>query len=461
MVSDTSAVWDNNTLAYFTDSGYVVTIVPTPANGGTVSRDRVVVEGPTTYSVNGDTLTIGTTTIRASAALGYAFSFWSPDGGVISADLTIYAHFAGAESTYWYNKNYNGSVSMLFDLTGSNTSQTISAAIYSGSVVNSMPIWSTTGLTLVAHVDYSGGQAHVGVELLRGTAVVQTNKIGTSWPSIGAWKQIMVTLDTEHGRVNVTPVRTMASFTDYTLYESQTSTAMDFSRHLSGTANATLVLQHDVGAGTPPKFSVTATRPFLDTYGAVMIDPSIDVAHYYPQYDSVRLNFYSFALYGDSITLNGVTWQVDGSKVTIPYVNGRDGKHYTPSLIPDADVLTKTLELNNIYVSWDHLTGKCSVTFVSDRWTIDLGDYRTKQISFEGMWYFTTMLYEPSITTEKALGEWKTLPETNESQMLLIYLGVLTVAGVAGIIHVRRGGHATLDLLVIAAAGVVGYVMLG
>jgi hypothetical protein len=234
---------------------------------------------------------------------------------------------------------------------------------------------------------------------------------------------------------------------------------LDFSTEIKD-AGVREIIHSETGVGDSPKFSVTFTRVFLDTYGVVMFGPEINVAEYFPQYNALRLNIYSFALYGDAMRINGQEWAVEDGKVTVYYVQDSDGKH-VPTYDPGLPVRSKTLALNNIYVTWDG--SRCALTFVDDRFTLDLGEYQAGNmtVSFTGMWYFTTMLWDSSIGVEKSVTGWKVLPETTAQQLILLFMGILLVAGVAAMIHIRRSGRSTVDLIVIGAAMVVAFIMLG
>ena len=153
-------------------------------------------------------------------------------------------------------------------------------------------------------------------------------------------------------------------------------------------------------------------------------------------------------------------WAVNDGKIMVNYVKDQYGNH-VPTYDPDLPVQSRTLALNNIYVTWDGT--RCALTFVDDRFTIDLGVYQpgNMTVAFTGLWYFTTMLWDSTLATEKQLGDWKAFPETTAQQMILIFMGILLIAGVAGMVHVRRSGRGTVDLIVIGAAMVVAFVMLG
>ena len=404
-------------------------------------------------------MTLGSITVSALPNTGYVFDSWSPSSGTVNSNMTITVTFVESHLvplTYWTNDNYNGRIDIIFNFEG-NGSQTITGDLFTGSSSAGVANWSDTGYSVQVDVEKSGTQTRVGAQILQGTTVIKTNATGGSWPNVGSWDALQVSIDPENAQVVFTPVSVLNSFTDYKLYSTQARTMLSWGEVLESSAIRTL--QHEA-SGDAPRFSVVNTRVFLDTYNAVLFDPRINVREKFPQYDSVRLNFYSFALYGDSMTVNGYTYPVTGDKITITYVD-QDGTHYAVGAVPGGEQRTRDFTLSNIYVSWDALTGHCTLTFVNDRWTLDMGEYTHQVVSFAGMWYFYTMLYDSHVTQDKSLGDWKVLPETNQSQMVLIYLGILAVAGTAGLIHIRHGGHATLDLIVIGCAGIVGYILLG
>ena len=188
-----------------------------------------------------------------------------------------------------------------------------------------------------------------------------------------------------------------------------------------------------------------------------MNNPTINLYNHFPQYDKLRANFYGFALYGQSMTVNNTTYTVQNGAVTVSYATLGDGTKVLPSLAPDKPVETRTLALNNVSVTWDG--SHCYLTFESDRFTIDLGAYQqgNELVSFAGLWYFTSVLYEPSTTTAKELGEWKMLPDLSWNQMLIIFLGVIVLAG--AILYIRMRGS-FLDLLLIGGAAVTAFILI-
>lgn len=377
---------------------------------------------------------------------------------VMSFFFTVVDPTPPIDGTFWSNgtvqdPTYNGRVDILFDMPASSAVHTMDMTIYEMSANPDMSVnWTASAYSLEISISY-GTALHVSATLTGGDSPL----IGSANP--GAWTKILISIDPEHGTVTATPVRTFTSFTQFTLYDDQAKTVLDFSSEIKD-AGVRDILHTEDGEGDSPRFSVTATRVFLDTFGVVMFGPEINVAEYFPQYDALRLNIYSFALYGDAMRINGQEWAVTDGKITVRYVRDQDGNHM-PTYNPDLPVQTRTFALSNIYVTWDG--SRCSLTFVDDRFTLDLGTYSegNMTVSFVGMWYFTTMLWDSSIGTEKAVTGWKVLPETTSQQMILIFMGLLLIAGVAAMIHVRKSGRGTVDLIVIGAAMVVAFIMLG
>ena len=156
--------------------------------------------------------------------------------------------------------------------------------------------------------------------------------------------------------------------------------------------------------------------------------------------DSYRFAFQSFAIYGDSITINGVNYPLfDSNKIEI------DGKTYT---------------LDNFYISFSE-QGKTSITFKNLNRTVDLGDTVDKTVSFDGVWYFSTALYEGSITTEEVY-EWddNLISNINIQLVLLLTLGLLLGLSLlfVALLHVNLS---LMDKVVLVFAGAVILCIIG
>lgn len=451
-----------------TQTTYTVTFAASPSAYGNVSTSTLTVpygaiwsvaSGSNTIYVNGQAVVA----IPAQSDLDWTYRFvsWSRFGsGTVTEDTTITAYFDRipsvlADGVYWCNDNYNGRVDILFKFESqANKVHNLTMDLYSPTVLdNNRTVWSASGYTLDINLNYPNTSV---------TATLKYNgsQVKTVSKNLGTWPTYVLSMDSDNGVLSVTPVKIFNSFTDYTLYDKQIKTILDFSDSSTGKAIYTIV-HTDAGVGSPVKFSVVKTLSFLNTYGVVLYNPSINLSDYFPQYDSIRVNLYSFALYGESMTINGTTYTLNGSKVTVTYVS--DGEHnYLPSVMPNDTPKTKTMDLSNIYITFDGETNHVSLTFDNDRFTIDLGEYsdNLRTFSFTGIWYFTTMVYEPYTATEKTVGSWKPLPTLSTVQMLFIFLGLLAVGAAFAAIRIRRSGLGYVDLIIIIVSGFVAYLLL-
>ena len=186
-------------------------------------------------------------------------------------------------------------------------------------------------------------------------------------------------------------------------------------------------------------WSVYNTNLFMDTYGSVMVDPSIDLADYWADMNSYRYSFQSFAIYGDSITMNGVNYPVIDESITID---------------------DKTYKLDNFYLSFSE-QGDASVTFKNINRTVSLGATTDKTVSFTGTWYFNAGLYEGKLTDNYSY-EWDIsdpLNNFNINTLILISLGLMVVLALCFI--AMRVNFGTLDKAVMIFAGVILLIVLG
>lgn len=451
-------------------ASYIVTFQASPGDYGSMSSTTVTAQYGTLWYINADRFYIdGQVASRAvprASDLTYTYSFdgWSTaeQSGTIVSDMTVTAYFSRApvvhsDGVHWTNGNYNGKVDILFRFADTdNKTHTMTMDLYDGVVFQDESTrWDASGYSLEIDQTYTSSISIAATLLYNGSP---TDATATLNP--GKWTSYVISIDTDEGNVSIIPVKTFYSFTDYTLYDNQKRTVLDYSDKVKGSAILDILHTESEQGSNSPRFSVISTHVFLNTFGVVLYNPTINLHDYFPQYEAIRVNFYSFALYGESITINGITYALDGSRITVQYVS--DGsEHYLPGVMPNADVQTRTFELTNIYVTYQD--GHCYLTFVNDRFTLDLGAYtpNDQTISMNGLWYFATMVYEPYTATEKHLSDWKTIPETNGSQMVLMFCGILIVAGAAVAIHVRKSGLGVIDLVVIGGALVVALLTLG
>ena len=364
------------------------------------------------YASNSEGLTNLSNSMTVTAYKAPDPIYMDTNQGVTLADATV----------HWSNGYPVGGMDVLFRVPTTGQAYTNTMAIPltdgpDGSAVGSLNVYITasTGGRIQVSLDDGDGQQSI---------------------DIGQWRNFSLSLDFISGSYSVVPVTQFATFNDYT--------ALDESRHfdridIRGTAGTVTWGYEDASLD----LGVVATDVFMNTYGVVMTDPSLSISEYFPEIADIRLNFYSFALYGSSVIINGQTFQVnDSAQINVPYED-------------DGEMVDSWHTLTNIYITFEDRT---SITFVTDGYTADLGPTTTDVVSFKGNWYFTTGLYKGFETTESYY-EWtldKFIFDSNGS--IVVYLGLLAL-GTA--IIAKVAGLRALDIVVIVCAGIFGYVMLG
>ena len=251
---------------------------------------------------------------------------------------------------------------------------------------------------------------------------------GSDSKNMGLWTVAQIRINLGAGSVSVTPIVGTADFMAPVAENSSTATWYNW---YNGGDLASLTFS-SVGASC--RWGITETRVFLNTYNAVMNDPSIDITQHFPDLEGWRLNFYSFATVGDSITINNKTFAV-GPNQTITVTNDND---------------SITGQLSDIVVSKD-LDGDIWFGFRNGA-SINLGPAVSNVISFTGLWYFTTGLYE-AVHTLASYYEWNIdgAWHANGGQIVIIFLGCILGAVVVckGLMKIPFKG---MDGLVLASA---------
>lgn len=329
-----------------------------------------------------------------------------------------------SSSVSWDNGYNNGGIDILFRAPSGSTTYGNTFTI---PLLNIDGTSAGQTMTLTVSVPSSG---NVSVTLSSGSE--------TDIVSLGAWRNFMVSLDFVTGTYEAIPITDFVSFTTYTVLDgSGQSLDVDVSQRCMRTMS--------MSSGNSLTFGVVQTSTFLNTYDAVMVDPSLNISDYFTELADIRLNFFSFALYGDSITINGETYDVNrNAQINIPD-NSRD------------EPVDRWLTLTNIYITFEG--ANTYLTFVNDGLTIDLGPTTTTEISMEGIWYFTTGLYEGFETTETAY-EWDYHSFIFDSNMAIAaFLGFLALGTIVGS-RMIRGGMSILDYIVVGFAALCGFVLM-
>lgn len=268
---------------------------------------------------------------------------------------------------------------------------------------------------------------------------------GSYHPEIlGYWPAVQVTLYASENKIVVTPTNDTSLLT----VVDEQPYSFTLSNYLPAGTIDKIVFKNYLTASDPDRtatWQITSTSVFLNTYDTVMKDPSINIVSQFPDiYRDYRLNFYSFALYGESFTINGTNFAVDRNNATVTFQYGGQAV---------------TQYLNNIYVTVDDLHTYLTFANVNQRY--DLGATTTHVISFAGYWYFTTGLYEP-VEGLQTVYNWDLNGafHADAGQCLVIFFAILV--GCVLIAHTYFNVNLRVyDWLIIGFAGFFAYVYFG
>ena len=402
---------------------------------------------------------------------GYIFDGWytqSSDGDLVvsgdiyslTADQTLYAHWTQS-ITYWTNGNPNGSVSILYHLDDTGVTNDL--------ITNARLLRYDPSVTDDPNTQYNESFIDTGYYL---QIEIISTKVGNSYDAqaiarlyngndgliaqgyndFGAWGSFIITMDTMNATVSYTKVMQFRSFTDY--QESVSGTILSYGDNQTYTSLSTYELKMTPISAKVPRQSITNTSVFLNTFGVVLTDPSIDISQYFPEMTEARLNFYSFALYGQSMTVNGHTMDVTAPNITVYYKQNNNNIVIQDG--PGDDVKSRMLELTNIYITWTET--HCYLTFADSDFTIDMGTYTDKNVSFGGIWYFSTALYDPYTATETqySIDWWHT--NFDMSSFGVVMAGILILLALLS--KATIGGR-TIDYVIVGFGVIVALIIAG
>ena len=401
-------------------------------------------------------------------------------------DMTITMEAASPTNypdVWWTNGYQNGSATVVFDFSDKTLCYShrmiVPLLTYDGVEDDNDGIknFSANGYYITIEATYKGNIV---------IKVTDPDNVTTTYPSfkIGEWTQYLLTIDAQNGKIDWSGIKSpyRNKDLDFTFINYDTivsSTIADISDRVSGMAFER-IYHEDYGNGSKhPSFQVSATTTFLDTYGFVMTDPTFNVNDQFPDYDNIRLNLYSFAVYGETMTVNGYTMAMDGSQITLYYIHHKDAiynQNHTEiigwdeynSAVPQGTEGAKTFKttLTNVFITWENIKSNdpdnrvCTLTFVDGNMSFRMGSFESDQltISFGGIWYFTTALWEPYLATETQYTmDWDSPFNLDRNGFLLLFGGLLILILVILNIFYKPE---LIDYAVVIGAGVITYVLL-
>lgn len=266
--------------------------------------------------------------------------------------------YGTADNVDWMNTYYNGSVNMILKgSSGSAVSMSIPVSTWDGNN------WSgATTNTILTQWVTEGGVYKTKITLN-----------GADPVSIGGWNNVLLRINTEAGEVIAEPITYFGNYTTYT-----TATPVIIGNITKGAFNEITYLP--LSGVTAPEMEVINTRVYMNTYGAVFRDASLDVSTYFPDYPNYAVSFGNLALTGTALQVNGVDLPVSDKFFTFN---------------------DKTYPLQGASVVY--ADGKVSIQ--GNDYGIDLGDIVDRTIFFTGIWYMP-ITFKESYTYLESAYEW-------------------------------------------------------
>lgn len=263
---------------------------------------------------------------------------------------------------------------------------------------------------------------------MTGNDVIVSN--GSDTLNMGAWSTVALTISPLTDTITATGV---LGFTDFQRYE-YTDYTQSMKLGASGTISSMQLY------GSTMKFGIVNTKVFLDNYTQAFINPALNPMQHFPANDLYRVTYDSFALYGDSVTINDRTYEVVGSEVMAVWtVDGATGT----GLIPLTGLTVET-DGTNTTIIWS--TGRT----LSEPTTSDV-------ISFGGAWFFESDYYTGTEVSETVY-DWEPLTwGLDRTQAIIVMLGFMAVGGFV-VSRLRSLGW--IDYAIMIIAFIAGWVIL-
>lgn len=137
----------------------------------------------------------------------------------------------------------------------------------------------------------------------------------------------------------------------------------------------------------PFKFQVNSTDVFLDTYGVIIINGSINILDWYPNNEHFKMKFSKTSAVGNSVTLGDTIYDITNDKITInDPTNDRDISIDVKDMVLEYEYIDSVW---NLTISSDKTSGEVDITVPNTL------------VSLNGAWYFTCKYYTVTEETVK------------------------------------------------------------
>lgn len=410
---------------------------------------------PITYNLNNNSAYINKNGAYQTIDVSKTYVLWKSSGDVIDAEVTQVATGGSGYERYYeqttINADWTTKVYVTFDAFQQSYIKINDGVRINNTDPSLTTVWSNdndngmidivfgannaVGMANTFTLNYEGGTtATVGLSRYD-NGNVTLDYDGSSY-NLGTWNYFLLRFDAMTGGLAAYPV---TSFTNYTQFTAS-NTPLNLGTNTSLTIPEGVIESISWGAVTEdvPSFTFSVSDTVIrDTYQLLMINPSINIADFFTNADAEgwRLNFFSFSIIGDSMTINGQAFPVTNGKITVN---------------------NKSYRLTNIYVSYDTITDHIYLTFANERITIDLGEKVTSVVSMTGTWFFNTGYYDADIVQRTDTNiQWTKLPPMGT--VSLVFIGITLILSAVAI---KRIGFTLPDYIVTVTSLAVAFCLM-
>lgn len=297
-----------------------------------------------------------------------------------------------SETVTWSNNQQNGVTSIAFSVWDSATE-----------TFNDTGSYSDTG-----EISYYGTNLTDTFTISRVSGYTYISLNGRANINLGTWDQVQLDIDSITGQLIAYPIDTWNNFNNYSIMNVPTVIGPITKANLEGiswTANNSF------------RFQVTNTQVFFNSYGVVMIDPSITISDLWPNYTRFAVTIGKVASVGTEIKIGDIRFKImDNLLYRISVTEGNE--EYTPTGLDITDLTIHYVKNDN---TWD-------VNMSSGTNSLDISVPNT-YIGMTGTWYFIAGFYN-TITKDVTERTWN--PSTYnwfESHMFFWMAGFVLLLG--------------------------------
>lgn len=211
---------------------------------------------------------------------------------------------------------------------------------------------------------------------------------GASYEFGSSWVGFVINVNGATGKVTIAPI-SLVNWTSFLVNTPESPIPMDYTLRNKGDITGMLIsAPGDMTGGsytyTPVRFQVSNTKVFLNTYGVIKVDATLDILKYYPLNEKFMITIHDTAAVGSSITIAGQSYEVVENRINVP-VTSSTGITYTPIDVSEMEIRYYK-QNNGLY--------DMNISSLKTKTDVDITNVADTTIGLEGAWYFESDYYK-------------------------------------------------------------------